>query len=218
MVRTMLQSLIAYKSGGERTLWKEIDGQYQMQIDQFHKTLYYWNHLLGFSGFVGPCHMRHMCRLLGYQGIAVVMEELLQIVKLLIQGNLLQFTKTLMEAVPKTCKLSRFAYGSPEGEKPEVKLQKLEAKFDSLYVVAHVEKLGSAMNLKRMVDQIRRFQVLNSQIFATLNKYLKSSEHDSASVKHVCCFPPLIHPSLAAKAHYYQPENLQSCMTSKFPC
>ncbi|CAH0392641.1 unnamed protein product [Bemisia tabaci] len=37
-----------------------------------------------YTGFVGPCHMRHMCRLLGYQGIAVVMEELLKIVKLLI--------------------------------------------------------------------------------------------------------------------------------------
>lgn len=27
-----------------------------------------------------------------------------------------------------------------------------------------------------MVDRIRRFQVLNSQIFAILNKYLKASE------------------------------------------
>ncbi|PHT96455.1 Cytoplasmic FMR1-interacting protein 1 [Capsicum chinense] len=43
------------------------------------------------------------------------MEELLQIVKLLIQGNLLQFTKTLMEAMLKTCKLPRYAYGSPGG-------------------------------------------------------------------------------------------------------
>lgn len=54
-----------------------------------------------------------MCRLLGYQGIAVVMEELLKIVKLLIQGNLLQFTKTLMDAMPKICKLPRYDYGSP---------------------------------------------------------------------------------------------------------
>lgn len=54
-----------------------------------------------------------MCKLLGYQGIAVVMEELLKIVKSLIQGNLLQFTKTLMEAMPKVCKLPRYDYGSP---------------------------------------------------------------------------------------------------------
>lgn len=65
------------------------------------------------SGFVGPYHFRTMCHLLGYQGIAVVMEELLKIVKSLIQGNLLQFTKTLMEAMPKFCKLPRYDYGSP---------------------------------------------------------------------------------------------------------
>ena len=36
-------------------------------------------------GFVGAAHFRCMARLLGYQGIAVVMEELLKIVKSLIQ-------------------------------------------------------------------------------------------------------------------------------------
>jgi hypothetical protein len=66
-----------------------------------------------YSGFVGPQHFHTMCKLLGYQGIAVVMEELLKIVKSLIQGNLLQFTKTLMEAMPKHCKLPRYDYGSP---------------------------------------------------------------------------------------------------------
>ncbi len=64
-------------------------------------------------GFVGAPHFRTICRLLGYQGIAVVMEELLKIVKSLIQGNILQFTKTLMEAMPKVCKLPRYDYGSP---------------------------------------------------------------------------------------------------------
>lgn len=50
MVRTMLESLIADKSGGKRTLRKDIDGQYLTQIDQFHKTSFYWNYLLSFSG------------------------------------------------------------------------------------------------------------------------------------------------------------------------
>lgn len=50
MVRTMLESLIADKSGGKRTLRKDIDGQYLMQIDQFHKTSFFWNYLLNFSG------------------------------------------------------------------------------------------------------------------------------------------------------------------------
>jgi len=60
-----------------------------------------------FLGFVGMPHFRCMAKLLGYQGIAVVMEELLKIMKSLIQGNILQFTKTLMEAMPKQCKLPR---------------------------------------------------------------------------------------------------------------
>lgn len=52
MVRTMLESLIADKSGGKRTLRKDIDGQYLMQIDQFHKTSFFWNYLLNFSGMI----------------------------------------------------------------------------------------------------------------------------------------------------------------------
>ena len=46
-----------------------------------------------YAGFVGSPHFRCMAKLLGYQGIAVVMEELLKIIKNLIQGNILQFTK-----------------------------------------------------------------------------------------------------------------------------
>lgn len=348
-----------------------------------------------YSGFVGAPHFRAICRLLGYQGIAVVMEELLKIVKSLIQGTLLQYTKTLLKVMPKHCRLPRYDYGSPgilgyyhaqlndivqypdvktemfqsfrevgnailfcllieqslsqeevcdlqhaapfqnilprpyckDGEKPETKLKRLEAKYGPLQVVQTIERLGTpkqasiakegdlltkerlccglsvfeviltriksylddplwvgpppangVMNveectefhrlwsalqfvycipvgeneftveqlfgeglhwagcamivllgqqrrfealdfcyhilrvqrvdgkdelvkgipLKRMVDRIRRFQVLNSQIFAVLNKYLKTSDADSLPVEHVRCYPPPIHQSLAA--------------------
>jgi len=66
MVRTMLESLIADKSGGKRTLRKDIDAQYLMQIDQFHKSSFYWSYILKFSGktdsssnnyFIYRCHM-----------------------------------------------------------------------------------------------------------------------------------------------------------------
>ena len=55
-----------------------------------------------------------------------------------------------------------------------------------------------------MVDRIRRFQVLNSQIFATLNKYMKTSTADAENmpVEHVRCFQPPIHQSLASQGHY----------------
>lgn len=35
---------------------------------------------------MGPPHFKTICRLLGYQGIAVVMEELLKIVKSLVRA------------------------------------------------------------------------------------------------------------------------------------
>lgn len=54
-----------------------------------------------------------MCRLIGYQGIAVVIEELLKIVKSLLQGTILQYVTTLLDVMPQICKLPRFDYGSP---------------------------------------------------------------------------------------------------------
>ncbi len=47
-----------------------------------------------------------------------------------------------------------------------------------------------------MVDRVRKFQILNGQIFAVLNKYLKSSDADNLPVEHVRCFQPPIHQSL----------------------
>ena len=40
-----------------------------------------------YSQFVGAPHFRTICQLLGYQGIAVVIEELLKIVKSLVSIN-----------------------------------------------------------------------------------------------------------------------------------
>jgi len=50
MVRTMLESLIADKSGGKKTLRKDIDVQHLMAIDNFHKNSFYWSYLLRFNG------------------------------------------------------------------------------------------------------------------------------------------------------------------------
>lgn len=55
MVRTMLECLISEKSGGRKTLRKDIDGSYLVQIDQFHKTSFYWNYMLSFSEFLQKC-------------------------------------------------------------------------------------------------------------------------------------------------------------------
>uniref|UniRef100_A0A4W3HTP7 Cytoplasmic FMR1 interacting protein 2 n=1 Tax=Callorhinchus milii TaxID=7868 RepID=A0A4W3HTP7_CALMI len=347
-----------------------------------------------YRNFVGPPHFKTVCRLLGYQGIAVVMEELLKIVKSLLQGTILQYVKTLIEVMPKICRLPRHEYGSPgileffhhqlkdiieyaelktdvfqslrevgnailfcllieqalsqeevcdllhaapfqnilprvfikEGERLEVRMKRLEAKYAPLHLVPLIERLGTAQQiaiaregdlltkerlccglsmfeviltrvrnyladavwkgppasngvmhvdecvefhrlwsamqfvycipvgtneftaeqcfgdglswagcsiivllgqqrrfdlfdfcyhllkvqrqdgkdeiiknvpLKKMADRIRKYQILNNEIFAMLNKYLKSVENDSSTVEHVRCFQPPIHQSLA---------------------
>ena len=50
MVRTMLESLISDKSGGKKTLRKDMDGQHLCQIDEFHKTSFFWPYLLNING------------------------------------------------------------------------------------------------------------------------------------------------------------------------
>ena len=45
----MLESLFADKSGGKRTLRKDIDGGVLNKIEDFHKTSFNWNYLLNFS-------------------------------------------------------------------------------------------------------------------------------------------------------------------------
>ena len=57
--------------------------------------------------------MRAIVRVLGYQGIAVVMQELLEIIRSLIQGNIRDFAQQLLAVMPKSCKLPRYDYGSP---------------------------------------------------------------------------------------------------------
>lgn len=52
--------------------------------------------------------------------------------------------------------------------------------------------------LKKMVERIRKFQILNDEIIAILDKYLKSGDGESTPVEHVRCFQPPIHQSLAS--------------------
>ncbi|XP_068449000.1 cytoplasmic FMR1-interacting protein 1 homolog isoform X2 [Clinocottus analis] len=348
-----------------------------------------------YRNFVGPPHIKVMCRLLGYQGIAVVMEELLKVVKSLLQGTIMQYVKTLMEVMPKICRLPRHEYGSPgileffhhqlkdiveyaelktvcfqnlrevgnamlfcllseqslsqeevcdllhaapfqnilprvhvkEGERLDAKMKRLESKYTALHLVPLIERLGtpqqiaiaregdlltkerlccglsmfeviltrvrgflddpiwrgplpsngvmhvdecvefhrlwSAMQfvycipvgaheftveqcfgdglhwagcmiisllgqhrrfdildfsyhllkvqkhdgkdeviksvpLKKMVDRIRKFQIINNEVFSILNKYLKSGDGENMPVEHVRCFQPPIHQSLAS--------------------
>lgn len=52
MVRTMLESLLADRSGGKKTMRKDIDGQYLMAIEHFLRTSHFWPALLNFNGSI----------------------------------------------------------------------------------------------------------------------------------------------------------------------
>ncbi|XP_064636009.1 cytoplasmic FMR1-interacting protein-like isoform X2 [Lineus longissimus] len=68
--------------------------------------------------------------------------------------------------------------------------------FDFTYHILKAHRLDQkddrrirGIDLKKMVDRIRRFQILNQQIFTVLNKYLKVGEVDTP-IEHVRCFLP----------------------------
>ena len=76
------------------------------------------------------------------------MEELLKIVQSLVQGNILNFTKTLMEAMPKQCKLPRYDYGSPGKSSFPLRTTTLKAVFFEMYrVIAASSLLGDLIAL-----------------------------------------------------------------------
>lgn len=54
MVRTMLESLIADKSGSKKTLRSSLDGPIVVAIEDFHKQSFFFTHLLNFSGELKP--------------------------------------------------------------------------------------------------------------------------------------------------------------------
>ncbi|XP_063952182.1 cytoplasmic FMR1-interacting protein 2-like [Lytechinus pictus] len=66
-----------------------------------------------YQGFMGMEHIRIMVRLLGYQQLHVVVEELLKIVKGTIQTLCLPYVKVLLqEAMPAKCKMPKTEYGT----------------------------------------------------------------------------------------------------------
>ncbi|TNN52054.1 Cytoplasmic FMR1-interacting protein 2 [Liparis tanakae] len=55
MVRTMLESLIADKSGSKKTLRSCLDGPIVVAIEDFHKHSFFFTHLLNFSEALQQC-------------------------------------------------------------------------------------------------------------------------------------------------------------------
>lgn len=64
------------------------------------------------SNFIGASHFRSIAKLLGYPGVAIVIDQVLQVIKSLLQGNMTQYCKILQGSMPKVCKLPLYDYGS----------------------------------------------------------------------------------------------------------
>ncbi|TMS38737.1 hypothetical protein L596_005392 [Steinernema carpocapsae] len=66
-----------------------------------------------YSGFIGSPHLKSLARMLGYQGIAVVVEELVKLSNHLVNGPLKGHAQRLMDLMPTVCKMPIYDYGSP---------------------------------------------------------------------------------------------------------
>ncbi|CAI4224390.1 unnamed protein product [Auanema sp. JU1783] len=66
-----------------------------------------------YQSFIGIQHMKAIAHLLQYQGIAVVLDELLKLANQLLTGKLRSKLLSLSNVMPKVCKLPRSDYGSP---------------------------------------------------------------------------------------------------------
>jgi cytoplasmic FMR1 interacting protein len=65
-----------------------------------------------YEGFVGPIHFQSLSKLLGYHGIAMLLEQLLNVIQSSIQNQLKPYVVALVEGMPQKCKLPFYQYGS----------------------------------------------------------------------------------------------------------
>ncbi|CAB1314481.1 unnamed protein product [Coregonus sp. 'balchen'] len=181
-----------------------------------------------YRNFVGPPHFKTICRLLGYQGIAVVMEELLKIVKSLLQGTILQYVKTLIEtdvfqslrevgnailfcllieqalSQEEVCDLLHAAPFQnilprvyiKEGERLEVRMKRLEAKYAPLHLVPLIERLGTPQQIaiaregdlltkERLCCGLSMFEVILTRIRSFLQDAVWRGPPPTNGVMHV---------------------------------
>ncbi|CAJ0931257.1 unnamed protein product, partial [Mesorhabditis belari] len=66
-----------------------------------------------YSGFIGMPHFKAIAQLLQYQGISVILEEVLKLARGSLQQGLKNHTREVLKLMPKLCKLPRNDYGSP---------------------------------------------------------------------------------------------------------
>ena len=108
-----------------------------------------------YKHFIGPVHFKSIAKLLGYQGIAVVLDELLSVVKTLVQGNILELTKILIATLKPDLKLPAYSstsfgiLGKVLNNVVNV-VQYPKARTDLFH---HLRELGNAIVFCLMIEQ-----------------------------------------------------------------
>nr|XP_002730808.1 PREDICTED: cytoplasmic FMR1-interacting protein 2-like [Saccoglossus kowalevskii] len=144
-----------------------------------------------YTNFIGSQHFHSMVRLLGYHGIAVILEETLKTMKNIIQGVIMDYVKALMEAMPKSCGLPRSEYGCVG------MLGFYEAKLNSILqypdlrtlVFQKFRELGNAILFCRILEQSLTKEELNDLLLAAPFRkvfprpYVKSKDSEKVEAK-----------------------------------
>ncbi|PAV64134.1 hypothetical protein WR25_05628 isoform C [Diploscapter pachys] len=76
-------------------------------------TVAFANIFCAYAHYIGIQHLKSVARLLHYQGIAVILEELLKMATIIINDKLKRHVRTIFGLMPKIIKLPRQEYGSP---------------------------------------------------------------------------------------------------------
>ncbi|CAL1540993.1 unnamed protein product [Lymnaea stagnalis] len=114
--------------------------QYVWGSKQLNSSFYHIYSL--YTGFFGTPHIRAICRLLDYHGLAIIISLSVEIVEVLVTGQILEDAKVLMESLPPKCNLPLFSYGSP----------------------------GILAFYKSQLDSFMQFTILKTDVFQTFNK------------------------------------------------
>uniref|UniRef100_A0A1I8BTR6 Cytoplasmic FMR1-interacting protein n=1 Tax=Meloidogyne hapla TaxID=6305 RepID=A0A1I8BTR6_MELHA len=106
---TTTKRFINYRNPPDRGRPPTVAAQYEFGSKSLNAAFY--NLSMMYSGFIGIPHFRVMAKLIGYQGIAAILGDLLSSARRLLNDPIKTHVRVLFGLAPKQCKLQRFDYG-----------------------------------------------------------------------------------------------------------
>ncbi|KAF7638684.1 Cytoplasmic FMR1-interacting protein [Meloidogyne graminicola] len=107
--KRFVRGKINYRNPPDRGRPPVIAAQYEFGSKSLNAAFY--NLSMMYSGFIGFSHFRIIAKLIGYQGIAAILGDLLSSARRLLNDQIKTHVRVLFGLAPKQCKLQRFDYG-----------------------------------------------------------------------------------------------------------